>query len=271
MHEESGRAVDAPKKLLTLLEGRAAFEFGAFVAASPALRMLGRGDSHPVLVLPGFTGNDRSTAPLRWWLRSQGYWSHGWGLGANIGPSERIIHGMRERLEQLATRHDRKVTLIGWSLGGVYARVLAREAPEQVRQVITLGSPFRMRDGDDSAASDLWGQLQHLHSDEFSLLTLPEDERAPVPVPTTAIYTKTDGVVRWNMCIEAKTDTSESIEVYGSHSGLGHNPAAIVAIADRLARPEGEWQPFKAPKALRGMYPKPEHWDPALDSHLMRG
>ena len=72
------------------------------------------------------------------------------------------------------------------------------------------------------------------------------------------------------MCIEAKTDSSESIEVYGSHSGLGHNPAAIVAIADRLARPEGEWRPFKAPKALRGMYPKPEHWNPELDSHLVR-
>ena len=159
MAKEGGRAVDAPKKLLTLLEGRAPFELGAFVAATPALRMLGRGDSHPVLVLPGFTGNDRSTAPLRWWLKSQGYWSHGWGLGANIGPSERIVHGMRERLDQLASRHDRKVTLIGWSLGGVYARILAREAPDQVRQVITLGSPFRMREGDDSAASDLWEQF----------------------------------------------------------------------------------------------------------------
>lgn len=269
MTQDGQRSVRAPEKIFTLLESRAAFELGAFFAASPMLRMLGRGDSHPVLVLPGFTGNDRSTMPLRWWLRSQGYWSHGWQLGANIGPSERIVHGMRDRLDQLTSRHDRKVTLVGWSLGGIYARLLAREAPEQVRQVITLGSPFRMQDGDASAVNDLWEQLQHLHSDEFKLLTRNEQDRGPVPVPTTAIYTRTDGVVRWNMCIEAKTETSESIEVYGSHSGLGHNPTVIVAVADRLAQPEDDWKPFKTPKTLAGMYPRAVHWDAERDSHLI--
>ena len=136
--------------LLQLLESRAMFEMGAFLAASPLLRIIGRGDRHPVLVLPGFTADDRSTVPLRWFLRSQGYWTHGWHLGSNYGPTRRIIQGLDERILEIYERHERKVTVIGWSLGGIYARMLARRQPDSVRQVITLGSPFRMVEGDHS-------------------------------------------------------------------------------------------------------------------------
>jgi hypothetical protein len=258
----SGRApVDAPSVLLRVLEGRALYEFGTFLAASPFLRAIGRGDRHPVLVLPGFTADDRSTLPLRWFLRGQGYWTHGWTLGSNMGPTRRVVRGLEARLTEVHERHDRTVTLIGWSLGGIYARLLARRHPDMVRQVITLGSPFRMIDGDHSTAERLWNRRQHRFSaTDREELYLPEDDRPPLSVPSTAIYTRTDGVVRWYTCIERAGDRRENIEVRGSHSGLGWNPAVLVAIADRLAQPEGTWRPFRPPLGTAHLFPRPEFY-----------
>jgi pimeloyl-ACP methyl ester carboxylesterase len=144
-----------PPALHALLESRAPYEFGAFVAGSPLLRMIGRGDRHPVLVIPGFVSTDATTRPLRWALRSQGYWVHGWHLGRNI-PSEAVFTGLPARLSELHERHGAKVSIIGMSLGGIYARELARAQPGAVRQVITLGSPFRLRPGDKSTLSGVW-------------------------------------------------------------------------------------------------------------------
>ena len=124
-HDTHG-AVRAPSALLLAAEQRAVLELGAFFAASPLLRMAGRGDRHPVLVLPGFTAGDRSTAPLRWFLRSQGWWAHGWHLGPNFGPTRRVVNGIQERLDELHGLHGRAVSSVGWSLGGIYARELAR-------------------------------------------------------------------------------------------------------------------------------------------------
>src|SRR5437870_1661144 len=138
---DAAPGVRAPDRLLLWLEQRALFELGALVAASPWLRLLGRGDQHPVLVLPGFTASDVTTTPLRWQLRSWGYWAHGWQLGRNLGPTPAVLEGLVDRLLTLHERHGRKVTLIGWSLGGIYARELARQFPDSVRSVITLGSP----------------------------------------------------------------------------------------------------------------------------------
>lgn len=258
---------DAPSPLLTLMEGRALFEIGALQAASPLLRLTGRGDRHPVLVLPGFTADDRSTAALRGLLRAQGYWTHGWGLGRNMGPTPRVVEGMLDRFAQLHERHGRKVSLVGWSLGGVFARELARTAPDAVRQVITLGSPFRMGAGDRSAASPLWDSLQRHH--EIGLDDrVPEHEREPLAMPATAIYTRTDGVVNWWHCVEATGAMRESIEVRGSHSGLGFNPAVAYAVLDRLAQPEDNWRPFHAPLWLRSSFPRPEAWDPARGGNV---
>ena len=146
------------------MESRALFELGAVVAASPLLRAFGRGDNHPVLILPGFLAGDSSTAPLRSILQSQGYWVHGWRLGRNLGPTADIVDGFVDRLQELHDRHQRPVSLIGWSLGGIYARRLARKWPELVRQVITLGSPFRIKPTDRSAASALFDRLQPTHA-----------------------------------------------------------------------------------------------------------
>lgn len=262
METETRRPVPAPSAALFALENRALFELGAFLASSPFLRLVGRGDRHPVLVLPGFTASDRSTLPLRFALRGQGYWVHGWDLGRNLGPTGRIMRGIHERLHDVYTRHDRKVSLVGWSLGGIYARELARHHPDKVRQVITLGSPFRLVQGDGSNAQALFEALGPLHSPEFASLAVPEADKAPLEVPSTAIYTRTDGVVKWHTCIEAPGSLRESIEVRGSHSGLGHNPAVVYAVLERLAQREGTWRPFRAPPGARYWYPRPAHWRP---------
>jgi pimeloyl-ACP methyl ester carboxylesterase len=257
------RPVRPPTKVLQAMEAAwLPIEAAGFWAAGPLLRTLGRGDQHPVLVLPGFSASDSSTRPLRWALRGQGYWVHAWKLGRNIGPTARAVNGMRQRIEELHDQHGRTVTLIGQSLGGIYARLLARENPDVVRQVITLGSPYRMVEGDRSspAAQTLWKQVAHLHDGKLALNELREQDRPPLLVPATSIYSRTDGVAPWQTCIDEVREHAENIEVYGSHVGMGVNPAVLVAVFDRLAQPEDDWRPFAAPLGMRQLYPRPANW-----------
>lgn len=256
------RGRDGPPLWLTALEGRALIERGAIGALEPWLRRVRRGDGHPVLVLPGFTANDRSTGPLRSILRGQGYWTHGWRLGPNLGPTPHVVEGLVRRFDVLQQEHDQPISLIGWSLGGIFARELARAFPQQVRQVITLGSPFRINEGDRSAASGLYERLRPLHALD-RVPPPPEETRPRLAMPATAIYTRTDGIVRWWQCVEADGPHRETIAVRGSHSGLGFNPAAVYAVSDRLAQPVGAWQPFAAPAWARGWYPRAVGWRPA--------
>jgi pimeloyl-ACP methyl ester carboxylesterase len=250
---------EPPSPLLRAMESRALFEFGGLMAASPLLRLIGRGDDHPVLILPGFLAGDSSTVPLRSLLQGQGYWVHGWRLGRNLGPTPEVVDGLVERLLELHDRHGRTVSLVGWSLGGIYARRLARRYPDLVRQVITLGSPFRITPDDRSAASAWFDQLKPLHRIDHDDV-LPNLEGVPLPVPSTAIYTRTDGVVRWWQCLETVGEHAENIEVRGSHSGLGFNPAVIYAVSDRLAQAPDDWRPFSAPPGSRYWYPHPADW-----------
>ena len=236
-------------------------EAAGYWAVAPLLRTLGRGDQHPVLTLPGFGASDNSTVPLRWALRAQGYWVHAWRLGRNVGPTARIVDGMRARLDELHQEHGRTVTLIGQSLGGIYARILAREHPEAVRQVITLGSPYRMVQGDRSAVQGLWKQVEHLHDGQVLLSELREQDRPPLTVPATSIYSRTDGIASWQACIDVVREQAENIEVRGSHIGMGMNPAVLLAVLDRLAQPERDWRPFAAPRGLRSWYPRPATWE----------
>ncbi len=249
------------------LEQRIVYEVGAFAAASPVLRMLGRGDRHPVLVLPGFSASDSSTLPLRNVIRSQGYWVHAWGLGRNIGPTEEIVTGLVDRLRLLSEQHDAKVSLIGWSLGGIYARAMARMFPEYVRDVITLGSPYRLRDASSTPISRLFRRYESRHmvtpADRANMPA--EQDLAPLTMPATSIYSRTDGIVHWSNCIDAEGPLRENIEVRSSHVGLGVSPAAIVAISDRLARAQGDWKPFKPNAVVGGLFPKPVWWTPDAD------
>jgi pimeloyl-ACP methyl ester carboxylesterase len=235
-------------------------EAAAFVAAAPLFRTTRRGDGHPVLVLPGFTADDASTVALRWSIRGQGYSTHPWRLGRNLGPTEAIITGVRARLRELAERHQRTVSIVGWSLGGTYARALGRESPDLVRQVISLGSPYRMVEGDKSSATALWKRFEHLHDADVDLNRIAEQKRPRLTVPATSVYSRRDGVTRWQTCIDEVGPLAENIEVYSSHASLGAHPAVTFAVLDRLRLPEGQWRPFRAPCALRLWYPRPVSW-----------
>lgn len=244
--DERGFRRPGPQLLFT--EGvRASLEMGTLGALLPLLRRARRGDGHGVLVFPGFMASDNSTRTLRWYLRDLGYHAHGWRLGVNIGPTDRILDGMATRIESLREFHEGPISLIGWSLGGVYAREMARQHPRAIRQVITLGSPFAIDDREVSNAGPLYNLLSTFHSPRVDSLREPELERMPVPVPTTAIYTKGDGIVPWRSCIddEGSRPIAENVRVVGSHCGLGHNPRALAVIADRLAQPLGTWRPHR--------------------------
>jgi pimeloyl-ACP methyl ester carboxylesterase len=220
-------------------------------AARPLLAAAPRGDGHPVLVLPGLTADDRSTVPLRRFLRRLGYRVHGWRLGSNV-PSRDTIGRLRERLAHLRAQDSRPMTVVGWSLGGIYAREIARSSPEAVRAVVTLGSPFRAvpgyesrgapqaratpgRSGAGTGAGPGWS---------------PRAER-PLPVPSTSVFSRSDGIVPWRACVDAADGLHETIEVVGSHCGLGHHPAVLLVVADRLAQPPGQWHPMRIPAAWR--------------------
>lgn len=256
--EQSGE--NAPPLWKTVLESRAAFEYAHWRSIHPLLRRLPHGDGHPVLVLPGFTAADRSTAQLRWLLRELGYRTYGWRLGTNLGPTRNIVKGLDKRVARIQRSNpDRPISLVGWSLGGIYARVLARKDPKAFRQVITLGSPFRTRLGDRTAVSALFDSLSPLHDQDF-LESFQTDDRPPLHIPATSIYSRTDGVVSWRLCLEAKSPIAENVEVFGSHSGMGFNAAVAYVIADRLSQPIGDWRRFRPPLMLRGLYPPAKNY-----------
>lgn len=246
----------APSSLLYLTEGvRSWVDFGLLVQSAPLMAALPRGDGHPVLVLPGLLASDTSTVTLRRTLRRLEYRTHAWRLGRNIGPTERIVVGMRERLEQLAARYDQPVTIVGQSLGGIYARQLARHSPESVRQVITLGSPIRLASTEQSRAHAAYDWFADRHVETWDLPL--EHGEGPLPVPATSIYSRLDGIVAWQVCLDEPSARAENIPVPASHIGMGHHPAVLWAIADRLAQPAGEWAPFRPPPLLRAAYPAP--------------
>jgi pimeloyl-ACP methyl ester carboxylesterase len=249
------RGVTAPSPAMLFMELRCAPEFAAFMGAWPFLSMAPRGDGHTVLVLPPFGVNDRYTQPLRSLLGQLGYDAQGWELGHNLGLTHEIVVGVPERLLELHERAGDPVSIVGWSMGGMLARALAREHPTAVRQVICLGAPFRLTPGDASStnAAMLYEMVRHLQVDPTPSM-LAEHDRVPLPVPSTSIYSRSDGVVNWEECVDDVGPRSENIEIHGSHCGLGHNPAAVIAVLDRLAQPKGEWRPFVPPFGMQYLY-----------------
>jgi pimeloyl-ACP methyl ester carboxylesterase len=244
------------------LEALASFELAGLMAAWPALPLTRRGDRSPVLVIPAFGATDSSTRIMRMAVRSRGYWAHGIGPG-RIGSSA-TIEQLRRRLAHVRAQHGQKVSLVGWSLGGIYARELARERPDAVRQVITLASPFRYRAGDRASFTPL---LPARVRDRDPFLRLhPEEDRDPVPVRVTSIYSRTDGVVRWHSCVEAAGPLTENIEVRSTHVGMAVNPGVLFAVIDRLAQPEKDWRPFRAPPGTAQLFPRPQTWRPSSDA-----
>jgi pimeloyl-ACP methyl ester carboxylesterase len=192
---------------------RGLFDLAALLVAAPWLATAPRGDGHGVLVLPGLLASDSSTLPLRVYLGWLGYDVRGWDLGRNRGPTEEVLAGLPRALLTQSRRTGRPVSLVGWSLGGVYARELARRNAKHVRQVITLGSPFALTDlRRQSRVNGPYQRLSHLHADEDRLPT-SEQRARPIGVPSTSVYSRLDGVVSWQACREAGTRTSRSAAV----------------------------------------------------------
>jgi pimeloyl-ACP methyl ester carboxylesterase len=230
----------APGLLLQLLEVRAIGEHYAALAMRPIWGAAAKGDGHPVLVLPGLAAGDASTALLRRFLRSRGYSTAGWGRGLNLGLHDGVLERVHEKLRELWLEHGRAVSIVGWSLGGLYARELAKQSPHMVRLVITLGSPFAGHPRETNA----WRLYELTSGHRVDSQDAVEPLRTPPPVPTTSIWSPTDGVVSWRCSVETRLELAENIVVESSHLGLGAHPATLFAVADRLAQPEGYWAPF---------------------------
>lgn len=244
-------ALAAPGPLLMLMEARAPWEYAAMLAATPWLAQLPRGDGHPVVVFPGLGASDLTTRPLRRFLQRGGWSPYAWNLGANLGPRPGVLDHCRSLVQQAARRHGMPASLIGWSLGGIYAREIAKEMPDQVRCVVTLGTPF----AGHPRATNAWRLYERVSgrvskTDERLLEAL----RRPPPCPTTSIYSRTDGVVAWPCSLNEAAPQAENIEVHASHLGMAMNPLALYAIGDRLLQDPLRWQPFSRHGARRWFY-----------------
>ncbi len=236
----------------TLMELRAPVEALSLLPALPLLRRLApRGEGQPVLILPGFLATDNSTYVMRRYLKRQGYNAYGWDLGRNSGLRNSTYLKLEQRVIEMYGQHQEKISLIGWSLGGLYARILAHRLPDYVRQVITLGSPFNL--AQPKATSDvgevsspilkIYERLNPGASEDVLLQGTPIWETPP-PVPSTSIYSESDGIAAWHSCIDQINESTENLRISGSHIGMTHNPMIYYAVSNRLSQTEEQWKPF---------------------------
>ena len=215
---------------------RAGAEMWGLLAAAPALCGAPHGDGHSVLVIPGLLMDDRHTWPMRSFLASLGYDVHGWHAGRNRGHWSFVDAELMPALQGLRRVSGRKVSIVGASMGGLFARELAARCPDDVRCVVALGSaavgPIK--------ANNVWPLYEFLTGQPASTLIVP----AP-PVPSTSVFSRLDGLGDWRTCLQPPGPLAENIEIVSSHHGMVHHPAAFDILADRLAQPEGRWRPMR--------------------------
>ncbi|MBP6447922.1 MAG: alpha/beta hydrolase [Saprospiraceae bacterium] len=224
--------------------GRALIERSASIPFEHVTQKKQIGDGHPVMILPGFLSSQSSTKALRKYVANLGYEVFDWGLGRNMGKLE-YMELLLERLDEIYIKTGREVSIIGWSLGGVFARQLAKERPNITRQVITLAAPFIGLSEPNNIAW-IYSLLNYGKKVKDVNQTLLEDLPRPATVPTTAIYSKSDGVVPWKYCIEPiEDDIHQNIEVRSSHIGMGVNLAVFAVIEDRLLYEKESWVKFR--------------------------
>lgn len=245
-------SIKAPGAMLLALEGRAPWEFGAAIAAFPLLHRMPHGDGHPVVVFPGLAAPDMSTLPLRLFLSARGYKAHGWEMRFNFGPRAGVLEKSLEHVRKVRRSTGRKVSLVGWSLGGVFSLYGAESTLECVRAIITLGSPVSVDAAGSQSpravkalyrlASHRLGAAAHVMQPRAKNLR----ERRRLAIPTSCLYSLGDGVVPpQEATIDGDPALHENIQVSGSHLGLGFNGIVLAIVADRLAQPEGSWTPFQ--------------------------
>ncbi len=254
--DDSVPGLTAPLPFFLTDHARSLATFGCLAAALPWLSTAARGKGQPVLALPGFGAGDFSTLPLRRYLKGLGYNVSGWGFGVNVGPTRKVLKGLFPLVKQMSEQFGEPVSIVGWSLGGVFARAAARQAPEAVRQVITMGSPYALSHPRQARSVRLYSRFTRFHALPHEM---PEHESMlpALPVPSTSIYSRLDGIVDWRACVEAADDRHENIAVWASHLGYGHDPAVLWAVADRLGQREGTWESFRPPILARALYPPP--------------
>ena len=204
-----------PSLFLMLAETRALFELNSSLMLSPLLLRAPKGDGHPVLALPGFLASDLSMAPMRRYLKELGYDTYAWNMGRNFGGVASRRGALRELLRRIHESTGRKVSLVGWSLGGVYARDLALQMPDMVRSVITLGSPFA-NDIRATNATRLYEALTGETVDDNP--EIREAIAGDLPVPATSIYSRTDGIVNWHTSLLRPSDDRRK------HRGVSRQP-----------------------------------------------
>ncbi len=250
------RHTGSPHVLNSLLEPRALIEMALLPASLPLLMQAPQGDGHPVLLLPGFMADEKSLFVLKAFLQRKGYDVYTWGLGRNLGFRNRHASALPQKIRYLHYVTGRKISLVGWSLGGVFSLYGAESTLDCVRSVITLGSPVSMdAHGSQSPAAikALYRLVSHrlgssAHAMAPRAKKLREHQR--LAIPTSCLYSLGDGVVPpQEATIDGDPALHENIRVPGSHIGLGFNGIVLSVVADRLAQPEDDWKPF-VPKGL---------------------
>lgn len=203
------------------------------------------GDGHAVVIFPGLGANGGSVATLRKHCRSLGYDAFDWGQGFNTGPRGDLdawLHALKSKVVDLLAGHTQPATLIGWSLGGLYAREIGKLMAGRVRQVITIGTPFNAEADHTNV-----GWLFRLLSGRSAAMdpALSRRLRTPPPLRTTSIFSRSDGFVAWQTCRHHKRSSLvHDIEVDGSHIGMGWNRDVLAAVEDRLGQQLGAWRRY---------------------------
>jgi pimeloyl-ACP methyl ester carboxylesterase len=216
---------------------RTAAEAGALILPAPRLpvdslaREVPKGDGHAILVLPGMLRGDAYTADVCQFLTAIGYTAWSWNLGTNIGPTKWLLDGASKRLIELSDAYG-PVSLLGFSMGGLFARYLASRMPDRVRQVITVCSPIH------EPARNFWLPLQPLLGfwPSVDLAALAREIARPLPVPGTFLFSRADGLVNYAACLDAAAPAADNIEISGPHVLVARNPDVMTIVARRLAR-----------------------------------
>ena len=222
-----------PTKLLTALEARAPLDWLSVLLYSPHLIFARRGNGAPVMLVPGYMTSELSMRPLKLFLNKIGHNAHDWELGRNRGNVRQDVERVSLILSELYEHYEQPVSLVGWSLGGVISRELARLHPEKVKQVITMGTPISGGPkytffGNNFKRND------NLDIDQIER-EIHERNLLGITQPITSIYSKSDGIVGWKASLDRYNPQADNIEVFSSHLGLGINGKVWRIIADKLA------------------------------------